>query len=215
MTNETNDILGLMGEGDNEAAAPALPTLNLNLSLSDEDLEQPERVQYVPIPQHTITNFRIYQVEVVPATNQATGEPELKWKVTYKTEEDTWGPGKMVKDFFLFRQSMSWKWGPFLKAAGLVKGTGDIDPAVFNDPTAIEDVVISARVLGYSWTARQGIDPKFPRSYGNKRVPVPTDGTRFFEDLGDYKPAGLKSAEGEDKDEAAELDAMFGKEEYL
>jgi len=214
MTDDTNDILGLMGESNDEAAAPALPTLNLNLSLSDEDLEQPERVAYVPIPQHTTTNFKVYQVEAKVGQDK-NGNSEWRWSVTFKAEEDTWGPGKMVRDFFTFRQSMAWKWGPFLKAVGLIKGAGDIDPAIFNDPSAIEDVVVSARVAGYSWKQRPGIDPAYPRSYGDNKVAVPTDGTKYYEDLADYKPAGLKSDEGEDKAESLDGLAAFSKDEYL
>lgn len=196
MTNDANEILGLMVEDDE--TAPAVPTgLNLNLSLSDDDLEgAPE---FKDIPAGTVTTFEIYTVS--PSVTNGT----LKWKVTFRAVEDTWGPGKQVSDFFTFKQTVAWKWGPFLKAAGLIQGGGDIDSKIFDDPSVIEGRKVQAKVLGYSWKGEG-----FPRSYGKNPKPVPTDGTRYYEDLGNYKPAPEESDES-----SADGSAEFSEVDYL
>lgn len=196
MTNDANEILGLMVEDDE--TAPAVPTgLNLNLSLSDDDLEgAPE---FKDIPAGTVTTFEIYTVS--PSVTNGT----LKWKVTFRAVEDTWGPGKQVSDFFTFKQSVAWKWGPFLKAAGLIQGSGDIDSKIFDDPSVIEGRKVQAKVLGYSWKGEG-----FPRSYGKNAKPVPMDGTRYYEDLGNYKPAPEESDES-----SVDGSAEFSEVDYL
>lgn len=196
MTNDANEILGLMVEDDE--TAPAVPTgLNLNLSLSDDDLEgAPE---FKDIPAGTVTTFEIYTVS--PSVTNGV----LKWKVTFRAVEDTWGPGKQVSDFFTFKQSVAWKWGPFLKAAGLIQGSGDIDSKIFDDPSVIEGRKVQAKVLGYSWKGEG-----FPRSYGKNPKPIPMDGTRYYEDLGNYKPAPEESDES-----SADGSAEFSEVDYL
>lgn len=207
MDNDTNDILGLMSEEeDTTTDAPALPSLNLNFSLSDEDLEgAPE---YKTIPANTTLPLEIYQVEVKPGNGQ-DGKPELRWKVTFKAVDDTWGPGKMVSDFFMIRQTMAWKWGPFLKAAGLIKGAGEIDPRIFTNHTAAEGRTVQARVIGYTWKDASG---NYQQSFGNQKKPVPRGGTRIYEALGNYKAVETKQS---DEDETLDGMAEFSKDEYL
>lgn len=197
---DADEILGLMGEDDNTSTD--LPVgLNINLSLSDDDLSTgPE---YKKIPANTTTSFEIYAVS--PSMRNGV----LSWKVTFRAVDDTWGPKKQVTEFFNFKQSMAWKWGPFLKATGLIKGSGNIDPKIFEKHEDIEGTRVQARVLGYSWKGEG-----FPKSYGNNAKPIPTDGTAYYEDLGNFKPAPV-STDAEDEAADARGGAEFDMEDYL
>lgn len=185
---DADEILGLMGEDDNTSTD--LPVgLNINLSLSDDDLSTgPE---YKKIPAGTVTVFEVYTV--APSMRNGT----LEWKITLRAEEDTWGPKKQVTEWFKFTQNMAWKWGPFLKAVGLIKGAGNIDPKIFEKHEEIEGTRVQARVLGYSWKGEG-----WPKSYGKNAKEVPTDGTPYYEDLGNFKAAPEQSTEDESLGEA-------------
>lgn len=210
MDNNTADILGFMGESDEAAAAPVMPSLNLNLSLSDEDLEGPTESVYKPIPVGTRTDFEIYQVEQKPWTNKH-GLATVQWRMVLRAEEDTWGSGKQIRHTLRFQPSESFNWGPFLKAIGLVQGAGDVDMKIFDKPEKVEGLKVSAKVKGYRWQDAQG---NYQQSSGpkEKRKPVPQDGTPYFEELGFFEPAAPKSS---NSDEIETDGAVFSTDEYL
>lgn len=152
------------------------PIDGLVLDLTDEDLDSTAS-QYVPIPQGTTTQFAIYDVESKVSKN---GSP--MWKVTFTAVEDTWGVNKRISAYIVFHPKMAFNWGPFLKATGLVQGSGRVQFHTL-DPQSIVGTVITARVRGYSW---KDISGNYVQNFGKNKVDLPTDGTPYYEDLGNW-----------------------------
>jgi hypothetical protein len=185
-----NELAGL------DAAVPEMPTLNLSLSLSDEDLEGSETL-YTHIPAGKRTDFRVYSITPQPHFDKKNNRPAVRWDIVLEAVSDEWGPGKKVRDRLRFTPQEAFRWGPFLKAIGAVEGPGAVDMTLFNGErhTEFEDAVVSAKVLGYTWKNVQG---EYCRSHGNGRKEVPRDGTAYFEELGYYQKAeGPSEPQGE------------------
>lgn len=189
-----NELAGL------DAAVPEMPTLNLSLSLSDEDLEGSESL-YTHIPANTRTDFRVYSITQEPY--EKNGVHTVKWTVILEAVSDEWGPGKKVRDYLRFTPQESFRWGPFLKAVGAIEGAGDVDMSIFQGENhkRFEDVTVSAKVMGYSWKGEG-----FPRSYGKGAKPVPQDGTAYYEDLGYYQKAEAPAQGAGESDGLSEFD---------
>lgn len=185
---------------DTAPAVPEMPTLNLSLSLSDEDLEGSES-QYKHIPAGTRTDFRVYSITQEP--HEKNGVNTVKWAVILEAVSDEWGPGKKVREFLRFTPQESFRWGPFLKAIGAIEGAGSVDMSIFQGEKHkdFEDVIVSAKVMGYSWKGEG-----FPRSYGKGAKPIPQDGTAYFEDLGYYQRAEVRQESGGESDGLSEFD---------
>ena len=209
---DLNSTFGLddLDEGNTAEAAPELALPLPTLSLSDEDLDSSS--SFIHIPAGTTTQFMVYDVSPIVRENKKTNQPELTWNVDFQAVEDTWGPKRQVRfQRFLFRQTMAWKWGPFLKAVGLVEQGGDIDPQVFTKHEEIKGQVVTAHVDGYTW---KGADGGYYQSFGKEKRPVPTDGTLYYESLGRFKK--YEPSEDTETDEDLAAGASFtGSETYL
>lgn len=209
---DVNEVLGLMNDEADDGNGLGLPTINFSLSLTDEDLAGGQTTTYVPIPAGVRTDFEVYSLEQKPWTNKH-GQATVKWDLILRTVEDTWGARKQVREQLRFQPSENFNWGPFLKAIGLIQGSGSVDMSIFNDPAPlVEGKIVSAKVKGYTWKDAQ---ENYQRSHGKSRKPVPTDGTPYYEEVGYYEPAkGLLSDEGDElADELA--DSTFSPDEYL
>lgn len=169
----TDSFTALNGPAQETNSAP---TGGLVLDLTDEDLDN-SASQYVPIPQGTTTQFAIYDID---SQTSKSGYP--MWRVTFTVVEDTWGTNKRVNGLIVFHPKTGFNWGPFLKATGLVQSSGRVQ--IHNlDPQSIIGKVITARVLGYTW---KDVSGNYVRNYGQNKKTLPSDGTPYYEDLGNW-----------------------------
>lgn len=212
---DINEVFGLddLDARMEEAGIPTPPTglVLPTLSLSDEDLDASSG--FVRIPAGITTQFMIYDVVPRVRPNRNTNVDELTWSVDFQAVESTWGPKKQVRfQSFLFRQTMAWKWGPFLKAVGLVEAGGNIDPQVFTKHEEIKGRIITATVEGYTW---KGADGSYYQSFGGNKRPVPTDDTPYYESLGRFKKYEPSDQEESDEDSMEGLAEFSSPDNYL
>ena len=170
------NIFGVQEDTTVEDTSTGESTEDFVLNLTDEDLDNTSS-QYVPIPAGTVTNFLIYELET--ARSQA-GNPQ--WKMTLRTVEDTWGPNKQILQTITFSPKNPFIWGPFLKGVGMVQGSGSVNFSKL-DPQSLVGKTVQARVLGYTWKDASG---NYQRSFGRNKQAVPTDGTAYYEELGNW-----------------------------
>jgi hypothetical protein len=181
--NDADEILGLMDDGlaADTAPAPELPSLNLSLSLTDEDLEQKEIV-FKTIPTGTRTDFELYLIEVKPY--EKGDIKTIQWAMTLRAVSDEWGSGKQLRYTVRFSPKEKFNWGPFLKAIGYLDGAGTVQLSDLADPNTVaryEGHKISLKILGTQWKDENG---SYYRDHGKHRTVRPKHIERFFEEVG-------------------------------
>lgn len=163
---------------------------DFEVALADEDLDS-SRSSYKMIPAGTRVNLTISACE-----RSMTRSDKRKLTLDFDINGEEWGKNRRIrfKDvIFDPDPEYQWRWGQFLKAVGYISTAAEITPdklkALFANPGQLIGFQLSATVIGHSWKQRPGtMDPAYPRSYGKDAQPVPTDGTRVFEDLSNWAP---------------------------